>query len=237
MISIIIPTYNEAKNIKPLIRQICLALKHQSYEIIVVDDNSPDKTWALVKKLQQKNKSIKLIHRLKQKGLTSAINQGIQQSKGSLVGWLDADLSHPPHLLKTMLKQLNQFDAVIASRYIKNAQDKRGIFIAVLFSRLINLLAQLLLYKNITDYTSGYILVKRRYLENIPLKGDYGEYFIDLLFNLKQAKASLKEIPYISQNRVHGQSKTATNLIGFINRGWKYLYTIFYLWLKKLFSA
>ena len=91
-----------------------------------------------------------------------------------------------------------------------------------------------MLFNDVTDYTSGYILVKKNYLGK--LKGDYGEYFINLIYDLKQIQAKIIEIPYISINRIHGQSKTATNLLGFIKRGYKYLYIIITLWLKKLFS-
>ena len=98
MISIIIPTYNEADNIKILINQISSALKGNKYEIIVVDDDSPDKTWEIVKKITRRNSQIKLIHRTQERGLTSALNAGIKASHGSIIGWLDADLSHPPNL-------------------------------------------------------------------------------------------------------------------------------------------
>lgn len=232
MISIIIPTYNEADNISTLINQIRAALKKHPHEIIVVDDNSPDKTWHLVKKLTQKHKNIRLIHRTKERGLTSAFNAGIKASRGSTIGWLDADLSHPPKLLTQMVKQLKTHDAVIASRYVKGAKDDRGLFFAVFFSRVINKIAQLCLFQDVTDYTSGYILLKKKYLTS-PLVGDYGEYFINLVFDLKKAKAKIIEVPYISLNRQHGQSKTATNLLGFIKRGIKYIITLVKLCLKK----
>jgi len=233
MISIIIPTYNEADNIKFLIDQISLSLKKLPHEIIVIDDDSPDKTWSLAQKLAAKNKSIKVFRRLNERGLTSAFNLGIKKAKGSIIGWLDADLSHPPKLLKKMLFKLKTHDAVIASRYVKGAKDNRGLLIAVLLSRIINLLAQLLLFKDITDYTSGYIVVKSKFLKNFKLTGDYGEYFIDLIFNLKKQQAKIIEIPYISVNRIHGQSKTATNLLGFITRGKNYIITLIKLWSKK----
>ncbi len=233
MISIIIPTYNEADNIKPIIDQISLNLKKLPYEIIIIDDDSPDKTWQLAQKLAAKNKSIKVFRRLNERGLTSAFNYGIKKAKGSIIGWLDADLSHPPKLLKKMLLKLKTHDAVIASRYLKDAKDDRGLLAAVILSRIINLLAQLLLFKDITDYTSGYIVVKSKFLKNFKLTGDYGEYFIDTIFNLKKQQARIIEIPYISINRLHGQSKTADNILGFIKRGRKYIMVIFKLWSKK----
>ncbi|MEK7513758.1 MAG: glycosyltransferase, partial [Patescibacteria group bacterium] len=202
-------------------------------EIIVVDDNSPDKTWQIVQQLSQKNHHLRLIRRINQRGLTSAFNRGIQSSQGDIIGWLDSDLSHPPALLDQMYKKLKMCDAVVASRYIRGAKDSRKEITAVIFSRLINLLSQILLDWSLTDFTSGYILVKKIYLSSITLQGDYGEYFIDLLLKLKRAGALIKEIPYNNVSRVFGESKTGGNIWALLYRGRKYIITIFSLWLKK----
>lgn len=233
MISIIIPTYNEAGNITALINEIRLALTGQQYEIIVVDDNSPDKTWQLVTKISLKNKRVKLIRRMDERGLTSAFNQGIDQSRGEIVGWLDADLSHPPVLLKKMIAQLVRYDVVVASRYVAGGSDLRQEKTAVILSRLINRLAQVCLFKDFTDYTSGYILLNKSLLKKYRLIGDYGEYFLELIFYLKKNGKKIKEIGYINVSRRTGESKTATNWLGFLRRGIKYLITLFYLWLRK----
>lgn len=235
MISIILPTYNEAGNIINVINQIDQVLKKYEYEIIVVDDNSPDKTWKLVQIASQKNKHLKLIKRIKIKGLTSAFIQGISSSRGEIIGWMDADLSHPPLLLTEMIEQLDKFDVVVASRYVTGAQDLRKEILAVIFSRLLNLLARVLLTRSLTDFTSGYILVKKKYLLPIQLKGDYGEYFIDLLMRLKEAGAKIIEIPYNNVSRISGESKTGNTLMGLLLRGRKYIIAVFRLWLKKLF--
>lgn len=227
MISVIIPSYNEAGNIATLINQISLALTGKIYEIIVVDDNSPDKTWELVTNIAKNNRRVKLIKRLNERGLTSALNRGIQASRGEIIGWLDADLSHPPALLKKMLSYFPGFDVVVASRYVAGGADKRREHLAVILSRIINRLARFCLYRDFTDYTSGYILLKKNYLPNLNLQGDYGEYFIDLIFRLKQAGAKIKEVGYINLSRSSGQSKTTTS------RGIKYLIVLLRLWLKK----
>jgi len=233
MISIIFPTYNESGNIEPLIERTSKALKRIQHEIIVVDDNSPDKTWQLAEKLQNKFPQLKVIRRTNTRSLTSAINDGINMAKGSMVGWMDADLSHPPELLNTMIKAVKNSDAVVASRYLQGAADKRRLWLQVMLSRLINKLCQLLLNSQITDYTSGYILLKKSYFKKLKLKGDYGEYFIRLMADLSRLEAKIKEVPYINVNRVYGQSKTATNILGLIIRGRKYLFVMINLWLKK----
>jgi len=236
MISIILPTYNEVNNIKPLINKIITALAGHKLEIIVVDDDSPDKTWQVVKNMQKKYPQVKLFRRINQIGLTSAFNYGIKKSQGQIIGWMDTDLSHPPELLKNMIKFLPQYDVVITSRYLPGGKDKRRNRLAVILSYILHLLAKLSLGGYITDYTSGYILAKKKLFKNFTLKGDYGEYFIDMIYKFDQSNFKIKEIPYICKPRTQGESKTATNIFGFIKRGRKYLYVIFQLWLKKLFS-
>ena len=233
MISIIFPTSNEAGNIKPLVERTSRALKGIKHEIIVVDDNSPDKTWQLAQRLNRKFPQIRVLRRINKRGLTSAINDGIKIAKGRVVGWMDADLSHPPELLPAMAAALKNYEAVVASRYIKGAKDKRNLWLQVLLSRLINKMCQWLLDPQVTDHTSGYILLNKRYFKKLRLRGDYGEYFIRLVADLNRLGVKIKEAPYINVNRVYGQSKTAINSWGLFIRGRKYLWTIISLWLKK----
>jgi dolichol-phosphate mannosyltransferase len=236
MISIILPTYNEAGNIELLIKKIINSLQGYKLEIIIVDDNSPDGTWQIVKNLQRKLPQVKLFRRINQTGLTSAFNHGIKHARGSIIGWMDSDLSMPPKHLRQMIGLLSDFDVVIGSRYIKGGQDKRRSRLAVILSYFLHLIATFLLGRNITDYTSGYIIARRKVFKKLKLRGDYGEYFIDMIYKFNQAGYKIKEIPYICIPRVEGESKTATNIFGFIKRGRKYLYIIFKIWLKKLFS-
>jgi len=235
MISIIIPTYNEAGNIKSLIEKIFSALKGYKVEIIVVDDNSPDETWKIVQKLQTKNPRIKLFRRLGQLGLTSAYNFGISQSKGNIIGWMDADLSHPPDLLKKMITLIPQYDIITASRYLPGGKDLRRNRLAVILSDILHYFAMLILGNSLTDYTSGYILAKKKIFDHFILKGDYGEYFIDMIDAFNQQGYKIKELPYVCRPRTQGESKTATTIFGFIKRGYKYILIIIRVWLKRNF--
>src|SRR3989344_4321344 len=121
MISLIFPTYNEAGNIKSLIVRSSKALAGVKHEMIVVDDNSPDKTWKIVAELIHKLPQLRLLRRKKVRGLTSALNDGIKLARGSIVGWMDADLSHPPELLPSLVKAMETNDAAVASRYLHGA--------------------------------------------------------------------------------------------------------------------
>jgi dolichol-phosphate mannosyltransferase len=225
-VSIIVPTLNEEKNIRPRIEEISKAFKSYSLEIIIVDDNSVDNTASEVKKIQKIKKNVLLFIRKKEKGLTSALNFGLSKAKGNLVGWLDADLSHPPHNFSKMVKQFPGYDVVVASRYIDGAKDVRNKFIQVFMSRFLNKISQTVLYKSFTDYTSGFILVKRKVFDSYKLSGDYGEYFINLIADFHRRGLKIKEIPYHNVSRLYGYSKTATNPIHLLTKGRKYLLMI-----------
>ncbi len=94
------------------------------------------------------------------------------------------------------------------------------------FSWTINLFASLLLGWGVRDYTSGFIAARREVLERIPLRGDYGEYCIDLLYRAQRAGYRVKEIPYTCTERVSGESKTGANVLDYLRRGWKYVWTV-----------
>jgi len=226
-ISVILPTYNEKDNIIVLIDRIKKQLIGKiDYEIIVVDDNSPDGTWKLVENYQMTDKKVKLIHRTSERGLTSAFNAGISSAIGDVVAWMDCDLSHPPELLGSLIENLKTHDAVVASRFIEGGKDVRDgaykfqQFLSIVLSKLSYLITR----NTVRDITSGYIAIKKEYLDKVtPLCGDYGEYFIDLLCRLNRVGCRIKEIPYVFGNREFGESKTSTNFFGYFPRGLKYL--------------
>ena len=116
--SIIIPTYNESNNIEELIERLEIALLNINFEIIIVDDDSPDDTGYIAKNMKKKFNNIIVVIRKNKKGLSSAILDGINISSGKYVAVMDADLQHPPEILMNMyIKILNNKDIIIASRY------------------------------------------------------------------------------------------------------------------------
>jgi len=251
-VSIIVPTLNERQNIKILCGRLSNSLKEKEPEIIVVDDNSSDRTWQEVLKIKKENKQVHLLRRIQKKGLVSAINEGIAKSRGQLIGWLDADLSHPPEYFKKMLTYFRaqarkedtlafrpgeihfpKYDVVIGSRYASGGADKRQDKTAVLASFIINKLANLLIDSSINDYTSGFILAKREVFQKIKLSGDYGEYFIQMLVDFKKNNFRIKELPYISIDRRYGESKTYQSLVDFFLKGIKYIRLILKIFLHK----
>lgn len=232
-ISIIIPTYNEKENIGEL---IALIKKYtlQDDEIIIVDDDSPDKTFEVVKNITDTDFSVKLIHRRNEKGLGSAINTGIKSAKNSIVLWMDADFSMPPSEIPKLREQLNSFDICIGSRYIKDGKDSRGLWLHGLLSFWINKICYYCLSRKIKDWTSSYVCAKKEIFYKITLKGFYGEYCIDFLYRAIKMNYTVSEIPYICVNRIKGNSKTFPNFYTLFNNGFKYLVIIVKLKLKNI---
>ena len=228
-ISIVLPTYNEAGNIELLIDRTLQALGSYSggVEVVVVDDDSPDKTWQLVARKADQDGRVRLIHRRGESGLTSAISRGIHEAQGEWVGWMDCDLSMPPEQWPQLADTLAKgADMAIGSRYVPGGGDVAHSFTGRLFSRIINLWAGLLLSWSIKDYTSGFILGRREVFKQIELRGDYGEYCIDMLYRAKRAGFTIRELPYLCVPREAGESKTATNVWGYLTRGVNYVTTI-----------
>jgi len=226
-ITVILPTYNERDNIGPLIQRALAALNGYQVEILVVDDDSPDGTWQVVTALVERDPRLRLIRRTGERGLTSAIATGINQSQGAWVGWMDGDLSMPPEDLPRLVSALaDGADMAVGSRYIPGGRDVGHAWVGRAFSRTINLAASLLLDRYIKDYTSGFILARRPVFDRVQLRGDYGEYCIDMLYRALRAGYSVVEVPYHYMPRQSGQSKTATTPWGYVTRGWNYVITI-----------
>jgi len=230
-VSVVVPTYNEREIIRRLIKSI-LKIAPNVAEVIVVDDNSPDGTWKIVKKMIEKNKSIKLLRRINKKGLASAIFDGVSMAKGDIVVWMDADFSHPPKLLPKLIRELNVYDISIASRYAKGGKDSREFF-RVLTSKLINLQAQILLSSKIKDYTTGFVAVNRYVFDKIQFipKG-YGEYCIEFLYLSIKRGFKIKEIPYTNIKRMTGKTKALSDISNYLRHILAYSSIIFKLRMK-----
>ncbi|MBI5602360.1 MAG: glycosyltransferase [Deltaproteobacteria bacterium] len=224
-VSGVLPTYNEAGNIGPLI-EILLSHLPQASEIVVVDDDSPDRTWKVVEGLIRKDPRVRLIRRIGRRGLTSALQEGIKASAGLFIFWMDCDFSQPPEKIAELLKALDNHDIVVASRYVPGGEEKGHSPWGSFFSKMICLFASFVLSPAIKDYTSGYIGTRKEILQAIPLQGDYGEYCIGFLYRAYKKGYRILEIPYTCLPRRSGESKTASNLAGYLKRGRKYIMTV-----------
>jgi dolichol-phosphate mannosyltransferase len=229
-ISIILPTYNESYNIIPLIERTIEAIQEKK-EILVIDDDSPDGTTELVASYCKKNPIIRLIVRKNERGLRTAVEKGISEATGDIIVWMDCDLSMPPEKIPDLIEQVmnNGYDVAVGSRYVKGGRDRRTdsgkflLFFHKLLSRIIVTFTSLMLYRSFKDWTSGFIAVKSEVIKKIPLNGDYGEFFIEMMYRLLQKGYKVIEVPYELIPREYGQSKTSTNISGFFTKGIKYI--------------
>ena len=242
-VSVILATYNERENIEDLIMSILSVLENSDYptEIIVVDDNSPDETWEVVEKIAHNNGNVRLLKRMNEKGLASAISNGISLSTGDIIVWMDCDFSHPPKLMPQLIKALDECDIAVASRFVKGG-GMQCSFMRVVASRSLTLFANIVL-GHVKDYTSGYPAVRREVFDKVkiqPLLGEnrgyivgYGEYFIAFLYRANKTGFKITEVPYIYVARKRGETKTSPNMLALLKCGIVYGVTILYLRMFK----
>jgi len=230
-VSIVLATYNERENILDTIHSIFEHVK-ESTEIIVVDDDSQDLTWQLVRDLADPR--VTLVHRVDTRGLASAFNRGIIESRGEIVGWMDADMCMPPSMLPDMIAKLDEYDIVVGSRYAPGGIDDRSP-LRVISSRLINGLAGLVLGFGIKDYDSGFVVLRRTVFNKVSIvPTGYGAYFMEFLYTCRTKGLTVYEMPYVFRDRAKGISKSAPSLYRFLRTGMQYVIRIFVARLRRI---
>ena len=180
--------------------------------------------------------SVVLCRRIGEKGLTSAIQRGIDEAINThgaeIVTWMDCDLSMPPEDVPALVRAIREggADVAVGSRWIPGGADVAHGAMARTLSWIINHFAILLLGRQIHDYTSGFIAARADVLSRIRLQGDYGEYCIDLLGRAQRLGFTLVEVPYVCVPRTTGESKTGISLGDYLSKGRNYVATIWRLW-------
>jgi dolichol-phosphate mannosyltransferase len=143
---------------------------------------------------------------------------------------MDCDYSHPPERIPQMLYMLAQgYDIVVNSRYTVGGGESRsgkGGALQRVLSGGLNWGVRFVLRPSFSDYTSGFVAVRRQVLDDIPLRGDYGEYFVDFIYRALRKGVRVCELPYMAPPRRSGESKTGSNLLQYLRRGRKYLATV-----------
>jgi len=227
-VSVIIPTYNESKNILQVLKSIGENLPlYFSTQAIVVDDNSPDGTGKIVEDYLKNVKKIAgytvdIIHRTAKKGLGSAILKGVQYAKGDTIVVMDSDFSHPPQIIPRLLDALKKYqcDIVVASRYVKGGNIHGWPLKRKLMSKLATVIAKKSLGVRITDPMSGFFAFNRAIIKG--LKFDAIGYKMLLEILVKTKGATVKEIPYTFTDRKFGSSKVSTSTaIDYAKSVWK----------------
>lgn len=203
MLSIIIPTCNEAENIGKLIFGIDKVLGGVTYEIIMVDDNSCDGCAEIAKKLANEF-PLKLIRRDKAPDLSQAVVDGFKKAKGDNLAVMDADFSHHPSRLVKMQWEIKKgYDFVIGSRLVEGGRVEDW----PLSRRLISVVGRTLVrpLTGVRDPMSGYFMIKRRVIRKVGLNPLGYKICLEIL--VKGKYKSIKEVPIVFQNRFKGKSK------------------------------
>lgn len=215
---IIIPTYNEAANIKTVIKAVFSSVPEAS--ILVVDDNSPDNTATIVKSLAAENPRLRLLFRQKKEGLGKAYIHAFRElAKDPACSWIvtmDADLSHDPAYLPKMLEEVPAANLVIGSRYNGHGGTRGWELWRRILSRGGNLYSHFVTGMPVYDCTAGFMLIDKKLLSNETLRRlDLSGYafLIELKYRLWQTGAKIKEIPILFKNRLGGESKLSNHII------------------------
>ncbi|WP_415459004.1 polyprenol monophosphomannose synthase [Acetobacter orientalis] len=209
-ISVVVPCYNEADNVLPLVNALHAALDGRAWEVIFVDDNSPDGTIKAVRQLAARDPHVRGLLRIGRKGLSSAVIEGILASSAPIVAVMDGDLQHDEACLPAMIEALKtgDFDVAVASRHVEGGDSaglankwrhflsEQGIRIAKSLSVPVN------------DPMSGFFAVQREWFEAIA-PSLTGRGFKILLETLLAAPkpVRVKEVPMVFRDRLHGESK------------------------------
>lgn len=208
-LAIVVPTYNERDRLKDLVEKIfsTYAAARLDGEIVIVDDNSPDGTGMLADELAGRYR-VKVVHRAGKLGLGTAVIEGFAAASASIVGVMDADLSHPPALLPGMLAvmQSTSADFVIGSRYIRGGGTQGWGLGRLLMSRFACLLARSV--TPIRDATSGFFLIRRDLARDVRISAGGFKICLELL--VRGRPSSVVEVPYVFVGRTAGESKMNT---------------------------
>ncbi len=210
-VSVVIPSYNEEGNVVRLIEGITKAIgKEYSFEVVIVDDASTDRTKEVLSRKALKDKNVVAVFREGIRGIWSAQLDGVRLSRGKSIIFMDADFSHPPEKIPDLLKWIPEYDFVSASRYIKGGGMKNVPFKHHIATIMFNMGMKLIMGLTATDYTGVFHAIKKDKLMRILPKSDSvgGAFDLDLLYYAKKRRLKFKEVPFVYVYRMQGKSKS-----------------------------
>src|SRR6266576_3698835 len=209
-LSVIVPTFNERDNVTTLFRRLEAALAGVNWEVIFVDDNSPDGTWDVVRALARQNSRVRCIRRIGRRGLSGACIEGILASSAPYAAVIDADLQHDETQLPRMLAllQSGEADLVVGSRYIAGGSAESFNKQRAGISALATEVAKRVLRVKIADPMSGFFMVRSDRFEQLaPQLSTQGFKILLDIVATARGELRIKEIPYTFGARLHGESK------------------------------
>lgn len=215
-LAIVIPTYREVDNIVPVVRAIAGALGDLSYEVIFVDDDSPDGTVQAVRQLAREDSHLRAIRRVGRRGLAGAVLEGMLSTSARYIAVMDCDLQHDERLLLTMLDALRQgADLAIATRYMPGGNAASGLEgIRERGSRFATWLSNLVLKQPVRDPMSGFFMLHRSSCDEVaPRLSTAGfKVLLDILAS-NERPLKIAEVPYEFRPRSHGTSKLDARVV------------------------
>ena len=211
LLSLILPTYNEAVSVPRLLREIDTVLVAAGirYEALVLDDGSPDGTAATVERDFRGNPAVRVVRRTGPRGLAFAIREGLEAATGDTLVVMDSDFNHDPQALPGLLQPLRSFDLVSGSRFAPGG----GMYSSGRYagSFAMNLFIRAVLRTQVQDNLSGYFAMRRADLSRLPADEiffGYGDYYFRLLWHARRAGLRIVEVPVVYRSREGGSSKT-----------------------------
>ena len=212
--SLVVPTYNERHNLTELIARLkphVISEVGDSYEIIVVDDNSPDRTWEIAAALAAADRHVLALNRTGERGLATAVVRGWQAARGRWLGVIDADLQHPPEVVAQLLAAMRQgADLAVASREAAGGGVSDWSLLRQLISRGSRALGRMLVpgsFESVSDPMTGYFVVRRTVLQNVLLAPCGYKILAELL--VRFSFSNVVEVGYIFCSRRRDQSKAS----------------------------
>ena len=228
-LTIVVPTYNERENVQPLFNAVASVLGESSWEIIYVDDDSPDGTADVVRQMAGSDPRVRCIRRIGRRGLSSACIEGILASTSPYICIMDADLQHDEKILPDMLDMLvrGNKEIVVGSRYMGEGSTGALSRHRVWVSRTATKLGGLLLRVPVSDPMSGFFMLTRDYFESVVyrLSGKGFKILLDILVSADRP-VEVTEIPYTMRQRDRGESKLNAMVV------WEFMS----LFVEKLFG-
>ncbi len=213
-LSVILPTFNEAANIPLVLELLRKTLEGVRWEAIIVDDNSPDGTTDVSRKIAASDPQVRVIRRIGRRGLSGACIEGMLASSAPFVAVMDADLQHDETLLPQMLAELRSgnYDLAVASRKVEGGTVGEGLSkVRAWGSNIANGLAQKLLNVSLTDPMSGFFMIRRDKAEELaPKLSSQGFKILLDLVSSAGGTLRIKELPFTFKERLHGESKLDT---------------------------
>ena len=229
-ITLVIPTYNEAENVPILLENVYKVFREHGLDgnVTIVDDNSPDSTWKVAEELKGRYEGLKVIRRMSERGLSSAVLEGFRNSESAILGVMDADLSHPAESIPDIVAPIIRGDAEIAigSRYVSEGGIEDWPVRRKISSRLATLAVRGL--TSVKDPMSGFFFLKRDVIKDAKLNPLGFKIALEILVRGKYDK--VVEVPITFRDRLYGETKLGSGVIV------DYLLHVIKLYAYKTFS-